>query len=131
MEDIWGRNENQEISKEVAGLLYSAKYGLPTHKEMQDSLTPHTTEYLLVNNRSNINGTVANIIDSINILDSEKSNGGVNFVSLMEPADAHEYLNSRLKGLDHIKNHVDKLTEKLESEVVDLLNSYETDKLED
>ena len=38
MEDIWGRNENQEISKEVAGLLYSAKYGLPTHKEMQDSL---------------------------------------------------------------------------------------------
>ena len=43
----------------------------------------------------------------------------------MEPADAHEYLNSRLKGLDHIKNHIDKLTEKLESEVVNLLNSYD------
>ena len=58
---------------------------------MQDSLTPHTTQYLLLNNRTNIHGTVANIIDSIDILDSEKSNGGVNFVSLMEPADAHEY----------------------------------------
>ena len=45
----------------------------------------------------------------------------------MEPADAHEYLNSRLKELDHIKGHVDKLIEKLESEVVDLLNSYETE----
>ena len=127
MANIWEHETNEELSKEVAGLLYSAKYGLPTHKEMQDSLTPHTTEYLLLKNRSNLHGTVANIIRSIDILDSEKSNGGVNFVSLMEPADSQEYLNSRLNELDHIKDHVNKLIEKLESEVVDLLNSYETE----
>ena len=132
MENIWGHETNEDFirsqknSQEVAGILYSAKYGLPTHKEMQDSLTPNTTDYML-KNRSNLYGTVDNIITNIDVLDSERTVGGVNVISAMEPADAQEYVNNRLKALDHIKDHVDKLIEKLESEVVVLLNSYETE----
>jgi len=108
---------------------------IPTYKEMEialdreldASLTPITSEYL-IKDRSKMVDTFREIIGHLNSLRTDRiGNDGVNVISAMEPADAENYIDERLDTLGLINEYVTDMMEDLESEQRDLLNSYQDD----
>ena len=108
---------------------------IPTYKEMElaldreidESLTPITSEYLL-KDRSKMDDAFREIIGHLNSLRTDRiGKAGVNVISAMEPADAQNYIDERLDTLGLINEYVTDMMEDLESELEDLLNSYQDD----
>ncbi len=89
-----------------------------------DSLTPHTTEYLL-KDRTKPELVYNDVTESLKLLEVERlDEGGPSVVSAMEPADGEEYLNKRLDVLGDINKYVTDMMENIESQLVEHLNSY-------
>ena len=89
-----------------------------------DSLTPHTTEYLL-KDRTKPELVYNDVTESLDLLDVERlDESGLSVVSAMEPADGEEYLNKRLDVLGDINKYVTDMMENIESQLVEHLNSY-------
>ena len=108
---------------------------IPTYKEMElaldremdESLTPITSEYLL-KDRDKMDDAFREIIGHLNSLRTDRiGKAGVNVISAMEPADAQQYIDERLDTLGDINKYVTDMMEDLELELVDLLNSYQDD----
>ena len=90
----------------------------------KDTLTPHTTEYLL-KDRNNYELVYNDVTESLKLLEVERfDEGGLSVVSAMEPADGEEYLNDRLNTLGNINKYVTDMMENIESQLVEHLNSY-------
>ena len=90
-----------------------------------DSLTPHTTEYLL-KDRTKPELVYNDVTESLKLLEVERfDEGGLSVVSAMEPADGEEYLNDRLNTLGNINKYVTDMMENIESQLVEHLNSYD------
>ena len=108
---------------------------IPTYKEMElaldreidESLTPITSEYLL-KDKSKVDDVFREVVGYLNSLRTDRiGKAGINVISAMEPADAHAYINERLDTLGDINKYVTDMMEDLESELEDLLNSYQDD----
>ena len=108
---------------------------IPTYKEMEialdreldESLTPITSEYLL-KDRSKMDDAFREIVGHLNSLRTDRiGKDGVNVISAMEPADAQNYIDDRLDTLGDINKYVVDMMEDLESEEAELLNSYQDD----
>ena len=87
---------------------------IPTYKEMEialdremdESLTPITSEYLL-KDRSKMDDVFRKIVGHLNSLRTDRiGKAGVNVISAMEPADAQNYIDERLDTLGDINNYV-------------------------
>ena len=120
---------------------------IPTYKEMEialdremdESLTPITSEYLL-KDRSKMDDVFRKIVGHLNSLRTDRivessyinlrtgiGKAGVSVISAMEPADAQNYIDERLDTLGLINEYVTDMMEDLESDLEDLLNSYQDD----
>ena len=108
---------------------------IPTYKEieraldreMDESLTPITSEYLL-KDRDKMDDAFREIIGLLNSLRTDRiGKAGVNVISAMEPADAQKYIDERLDTLGDINKYVVDMMEHLELELINLLNSYQDD----
>ena len=90
-----------------------------------DSLTPHTTEYLL-KDRTKPELVYNDVTESLKLLEVERlDEGGLSVVSAMEPADGEKYLNNRLDTLSKINKYLTDMMENIESQLVEHLNSYD------
>ena len=90
-----------------------------------DSLTPHTTEYLL-KDRTKPELVYNDVTESLKLLEVERlDEGGLSVVSAMEPADGEKYLNDRLDTLGKINKYLTDMMENIESQLVEHLNSYD------
>ena len=90
-----------------------------------DSLTPHTTEYLL-KDRTKAELGYNDVTESLKLLEVERlDEGGLSVVSAMEPADGEKYLNNRLDTLSKINKYLTDMMENIESQLVEHLNSYD------
>ena len=105
---------------------------IPTYKEMElaldreidESLTPITSEYLL-KDRDKMDDAFREIIGHLNSLRTDRiGKAGVNVISAMEPADAQKYIDERLDTLGDINKYVVDMMEHLELDEAELLNSY-------
>ena len=112
----------------IAGKRYNNRPEyIPTYREMDESLTPITSEYLL-KDRSKMDDAFREIIGHLNSLRTDSiGKAGVNVISAMEPADAQNYIDERLDTLGDINKYVTDMMEDLESEEAELLNSYQDD----
>ena len=91
----------------------------------KDTLTPHTTEYLL-KDRNNYDLVYNDVTESLKLLEVERlDEGGLSVVSAMEPADGEKYLNDRLDTLSKINKYLTDMMENIESQLVEHLNSYD------
>ena len=91
----------------------------------RDSLTPHTTEYLL-KDRTKAELVYNDVTESLKLLEVERlDEGGLSVVSAMEPADGEKYLNNRLDTLSKINKYLTDMMENIESQLVEHLNSYD------
>ena len=100
---------------------------IPTYREMSESLTPATSEYLLKDSHR-MTDVFRKIVGHLNSLRTDRiGEAGVNVISAMEPADAQNYIDVRLDTLGDINKYVTDMMEDLESEETELLNSYQDD----
>ena len=108
---------------------------IPTYKEIElaldreidESLTPITSEYLL-KDRDKMDDAFREIIGNLKSLRTDRiGEAGVSVISAMEPADAQKYIDERLDTLGDINKYVVDMMDHLELELINLLNSYQDD----
>ena len=97
---------------------------IPTYREMSESLTPATSEYLLKDSHR-MTDVFREIVGHLNSLRTDRiGKVGVDVISTMEHVDARQYIDERLDTLSDINKYVTDMMEHLELELINLLNSY-------